>query len=361
MNEAIDEALERLRGMGMEMVGGMPNHGPMAVEALAALGHGTRAVDWADRYSRSLGRLPDPVSPLTGETWRGALGEIERTGDWIAYFRLQLAEAPWRSVFAEWIGRLLPGAITAGTHGLIRAAHAMRALEDGETQLRIEELGVSLAYWAAYYRELPGTPHLTGALNFGQALDKIQRFTRGRERRGMPREFILQVIASHAADFSEAVNSAAEPESPEEALSAITEAGAQLYLANATHHPLIFIHTVTAPAALRILLRHLSVAQQMVALGRVWQAVAAEVAAYGDEIAVDRSAPVLVPTEEIVERSVETGDPHAFKFVEACLREFHHNPHPAYLDAAQDWAMRLDQAKRWSLAQREAAGIDFLP
>ena len=30
MNEAIDEALERLRGMGMEMVGGMPNHGPMA-------------------------------------------------------------------------------------------------------------------------------------------------------------------------------------------------------------------------------------------------------------------------------------------------------------------------------------------
>ena len=44
MNGAIDEALERLRGMGMEMVGGMPNHGPMAVDALAALGHSHKAV-----------------------------------------------------------------------------------------------------------------------------------------------------------------------------------------------------------------------------------------------------------------------------------------------------------------------------
>jgi len=361
MNGAIDEALDRLRGSGMEMVGGMPNHGPMAVEALAFLGRGDMAADWAERYRRELGTMTKPVSPLTGETWRQALGAIGRTGDWVVYLRDQLAEAPWQSVFAEWISRLLPGAITAGTHGLIRTAHAMRALEDGETELRIEELGASLAYWAAYYRELPGTPDLTGVLDFGQALDRVPRFTRDRETPGMPREFILRVISSHAAELSKAVNAAAQSKSHEKALSAITEAGARLYLAHASRHPVIFIHTVTAPAALRILLPHLPMALQRIAIGRVWQAVVAEVAAYGDEIAVRHHTAALLPEAEIVERSIETGDPHAIKFVEACVREFHHNPHPVYLAAAQDWAMRLHQAKHWSLAQREAAGIDIVP
>src|SRR5262249_19678632 len=310
MNGAIDEALERLRGSGMEMVGGMPNHGPMAVEALAALGHGSRAVDWAERYRRELGAMPESGSPLTDETWRPALGAIERTGDWVAYFRAQLAEGPWQSVFARWISRLLPGAITAGTHGLIRTAHAMRALQDGETELRIEELGISLAYWAAYYRELPGTPHFTGVLDFEQALDNVPRLTRGRGRPGMPRQFILQVIASHGAELAKAVNAAAEPKSHEKALSAITKAGARLYLAHATHHPGIFIHTATAPAALRILLPHLPMREQKIALGRAWQAVAAEVAAYGDRPAVDQHTDVLLPEAEIVERSIETGDPH---------------------------------------------------
>src|SRR5262245_33574147 len=117
MNSAIDEALERLRGRGVEMVGGMPNHGPMAVEALVALGHGATAVRWADRYRRELGAMPGAYSPLTAATWQPALGAIERIGDWVAYFRAQFAEAPWRSVFNEWIGRLLPGTVTAGTHG----------------------------------------------------------------------------------------------------------------------------------------------------------------------------------------------------------------------------------------------------
>ena len=361
MNQAIDEALERLRGMGMEMVGGMPNHGPMAVEALAALGHGAQAVDWADRYRRELLIMPKAVSPLTGKTWRAALGAIDRTGDWVTYFRAQLAEASWQSVFDEWIGRLLPGVITAGTHGLIRTAHAMRALDDGQTQLRIEELGVALAYWAAFYRELPETPNLKGTLSFGEAADRVPRFSPGREKPGMPRQLVLQVISSHAKELSEAVNAATEPDSPEGAISAITEVGARLYLANATRHPVIFIHTVTAPAALRILLPHLPTELQKVAFSRTWQTVTAWVAAYGDEIPVDYDDEALLSEAEIVERSIETGDPHAIKFAEACMREFHHNPNPVYLIAAQDWVTRLHQAKDWTVAQREAAGIDIVP
>jgi hypothetical protein len=37
MNSTFDEALERLRGTGSEVAGGVaPNHGPMAAEALVA-------------------------------------------------------------------------------------------------------------------------------------------------------------------------------------------------------------------------------------------------------------------------------------------------------------------------------------
>jgi len=147
MNSIIDEALDRLRGTGTEVAdGGDPNHGPMAAEALVALGRGDVVANWVARYRHKLNIMPATTSPITVATWREALGDIGRIADWAAFFHAQLAEAPWRAVFAEWIGRLLPATIAAGTHGLIRTAHALRALADAETPLRVEELGVALAY-----------------------------------------------------------------------------------------------------------------------------------------------------------------------------------------------------------------------
>src|SRR5262245_3917821 len=179
MSNTFDEALERLRGTGPEVAGGgAPNHGPMAAEALTALGRDDVVVGWADRYRRHLDAMPAATSPVTVETWREALGAIERIGDWAAFFRTQLAEAPWSAVFEQWIGRLLPAIPSAGAHGLLRAAHAVRALEGTETPLRVEELGVALAYWAAYYRKLPGVPRMAGSLDFARALGLMPRFPR---------------------------------------------------------------------------------------------------------------------------------------------------------------------------------------
>src|SRR5215831_9965282 len=226
MNGTFDEALERLRGTGSEVAGGVaPNHGPMAAEALVALGRDDVVVAWADRYRRKLDAMPPPSSPITAGGWEEALGAIDRFADWVAFFRTQLAEAPWRVVFKEWIGRLLPATPSAGSHGLIRTAHAMRALEDAETPLRIEELGVALAYWAAYYRELPGVPRFAGALDFDVALRQIPLIMRGQARRGMPREVILHAAES-SPEFSAAVDSVAEPASVDVALSDLTQAGA---------------------------------------------------------------------------------------------------------------------------------------
>jgi hypothetical protein len=360
MSYAFDEALERLRGTGTEVGGrGAPNHGPMAAEALRALGRDDVVVGWADRYRQRLRAMPAPISPVTVETSGEALGVIDRVGDWAAFFRAQLGEAPWRAVFTEWIGRLLPATPAAGAHGFLRTAHALRALEEAETPLRIEELGMALAYWVAYYRRLPGVPRLEGSLDWGQALAQVPFFLRGQARQGMPREVYLRVMDANATAFSAAVDRTAAPKSVEDALSALTEAGARLYLANASRQPLVLLHTVTVPAALRLLLPHLLDDLHMTALAYVWQNVAATAAAYADERPSGGDDWHIPETPMILDRCIETDDPHAIKFVEACLREHRRNPQPVYLAAAHDWAARVYRAKNWSARELAAAGIDF--
>jgi hypothetical protein len=144
----------------------------------------------------------------------------------------------------------------------------------------------------------------------------------------------------------------------ETTLSALTEMGAWLYLANASAHPLVFIHAVTGPAALRILLPHMPGELHTVALAYGWQALAAWVAAYGGDTpvaAADHGTPPAEP--EIVERAVDTSDHHAIKFVEACVREYRLLRQPVYLTAALDWPNRLLTSRHWSAAERVAAGI----
>src|SRR5262245_33806061 len=65
MKGPFDEALECLRGTGSEVADGVaPNHGPMAAEALVALGRDDVVVAWARRYRRKLDAMPSPVRPF---------------------------------------------------------------------------------------------------------------------------------------------------------------------------------------------------------------------------------------------------------------------------------------------------------
>ncbi|HKA87006.1 MAG TPA: questin oxidase family protein [Haliangiales bacterium] len=358
MTASLDEALDRLRGAGGEIAGGgMPNHGPMAAEALVALGRGDVVARWAERYRTVLGTMPEASSAVTMASWRDALGAPLRFGDWAAFFRDQVAKKTWRTVLASWIGLLVPAMNSGGTHGLIRTAHALRALEDAETPLRIEELAVALAFWAAYYRAFPTPARLSGTLGFAEALARVPRLMRGRDRRGFPRD--LAHVAGSDPDLAIAVDRAAPPESIERALGEITEAGARLYLANADRQPLVLLHIVTSAAALRLLLPHLSSDLRPVAFAGLWQAAAANAAMFSDEPARDGDDQGSFSEPEIIDRSVETEDPHAIKFAEACLREHRLRPRPVYLAAARDFAERARRARGWSEAERVAAGMEF--
>jgi len=359
VHSVLDDALERLRGMGPEAVHGAPNHGPMAAEALVALGCPDEVSGWVDDYRGELRPLPPAPSPVTEDNWHGALGATKRIGDWQAFFVARLAEAPWQAVFGQWMPRLIPGLMAGGTHGLIRTAHAVRALSEGAAPLRVEELASALAFWAAYYQTLPGVPRLRGLLDLDRAIEQVPRIGRDHpsesRREGVPREFV-QVLAKFPG-FAEAVSRFGIREAVDASLSRLTEAGAHLYLANASSHPLVFIHAITGPAAVRLLLPHLPAALHEIAFAYCWQAMAAWIAAYdrGGPGAPDDSAP---PSEgEIISHAVGTRDHHAIKLAEACLREYRLNPHPLFLKTALDWSVRLLASSRWSAAERVRAGI----
>jgi len=198
-----------------------------------------------------------------------------------------------------------------------------------------------------------------GTLDLGDALLRIPLFLSGQARPGMPREVYLRVMQAHGKEFSEAVDGAAEPASIEDALSSLTEAGARLYLVNASHQPLVLLHTVTVSAALRLLLPHLPSELNKTALAYVWQNVAATAAAYADVRPPEHDDWPPQDELELIEHSVATDDPHAIKFTEACIREYRLNPQPVYLAAAADWAQRLHRATSWTAAERDAAGLEF--
>ncbi|MGH2577752.1 MAG: questin oxidase family protein, partial [Actinomycetota bacterium] len=107
-NQILDEAYERLHVTGPEFGGdeegdnGLSNHGPMAVEVLVRRGHEVDVPRWVDAYMPRLEELPEAGDRITGRTWRDALGDGRRVGDWTAYFSNQMTEHQWRDVLATW-------------------------------------------------------------------------------------------------------------------------------------------------------------------------------------------------------------------------------------------------------------------
>src|SRR5215471_460502 len=103
MKGTFDEALECLRGTGSEVADGVaPNHGPMAAEALVALGRDDVVVAWARRYRRKLDAMPSPSSPISSEGWPQALGATDRFADWVAFF----SRANGRGTMADCVQRV---------------------------------------------------------------------------------------------------------------------------------------------------------------------------------------------------------------------------------------------------------------
>ena len=327
-----DDAVSRLGAAAIEYGDGFANHGPMAAEALGALGREDAIPAFAEAYGRQLSPGPAPGSPLRGE-WPGALGRPERMADWTAQMAQELADAPWTAVLERWAPRLAPGMVGDAAHGWLRAAHAVRALATADTPVRRLELARGLAHWAVGFTPLPGVRR-QGHLRPAEATAALPLLRpTGKER--LLTEGVARVAASGA--FADAVEAADLRGAPLSVVADLTRAAASCFLANSHRGPLFaMIHMVTASSALRLVIPHVSDEAAGILLWHGWQAMAALFSPFAAVAEPALGKPHRGDVAGLVTRAIACGDEHGIKFTEACLREHAARPDPIFLSAADD-------------------------
>lgn len=338
---ALDGALSFLDDCGPEWGPGVSNHGPMAAEALIRLGRPEAVEGFVSDYRKLLYRgAPAPSHAITEENWPAALGNMRLLGDWNAYFHARLREAPWREVLARWWPRLLPGLPAGGGHGVIRTGHAVRAIAEAETPQRTLELARGLGYWAARYQQVPGRQVFGGERELREAWARVPKLL---TTQGIGEIFRIRLEALDLLEeFGPAVEDVRRPDDPDRALSMITNLAAHAYLTDEHQKYMGFVHALTGPAAVRLVLPHLPAEQHWPSVAAAWQFTAAIRSAYGTGYREPQSLVEPVGYETLVDRAVATGDPHAIKYVEACQREDLLAGDPIYAIVATDWIRRME-------------------
>jgi len=338
----VDEMLDLLSPYGAERANGNANHGPMAAEALFELDRAEAVLPWVEQYKSGLTDRPKAADPIPRSDWREALGDRERLSDWTAFFDRELAEADWKEVLSQWAPRLAPAVMAAATHGLLRTSHAARSLSAGETPQRLHELAQGLGYWAARYQTLPGSPSpQNGGLSPRSAVEQVERL-HGPDFDGSGPIFQGVKLLEEHPEFAGTIDLVETSGGLSEFISDLTETFAGIYLAN-PKNLIAFVHTVTAPSALRMLAPYLKDADARLTARYAWQACAAVYSWYSTAPPPNTSE-LAVPKEdqeELKDRAIAAGGAHSIKFTEACLREYSFNPKPVYLVAARDVSERV--------------------
>ncbi|MFF5141965.1 hypothetical protein ACFY6U_19905 [Streptomyces sp. NPDC013157] len=299
--DAMNGALERLRSVGYEHGRSFVNHAPMAAEALAHMGYADEVPGWVEGHLRShtFHDVPErrfTLDPADEADWRQALGEFGRVADWTGLFERELAEGEWTDVLARWWPRLLPGMSGVLTHGVIRTAHAVRAVVTAgpDHRMQLAELAQGLGYWAARYSEggVVVPEHPAGDDGDGDGDD------------------VVRALDELVAEFC------------------------GIYATLSLPHPIPLIHSVTGPAAVRLVVEHLPAEQRWPSY-RVARAVSRTMLDWFH--AVPRPAaplPAAPDPAALFAEAVRIGDEHAIKLAEVAVRHEALAPDPRHAAAA---------------------------
>ena len=339
MDGVLDEALEALSDRAPDFSNGNTNHAPMVAETLVTLGRSDVVLRWVDAYRRDVPERPSE-RPSVGADWREALGRRDLWPEWVSLFRRELSEMPWQQALDKWTGRLAAGLSGEATHGLIRTAHAVRALELGASPLRLNELADGLAYWAAGYHAFRAVPASNQAYGLDEALARVPMLAP--DRSGNIDQTLRRL--NDMPEFAPVIDSLAISDDPLADLSDLTRRFAAVYLANADDPGATFavVHAVTGPSALRLIAPYVSEANQRLLVRYAWQTAAAIYAVFARERRAARGDAGAAARPLLIEAAVENGAAHAIKFVEACLREYETKADSVFLAAAADAAVRLE-------------------
>lgn len=347
LDSDLDAALARFQQADLEWGGGLANHGPMAAEALCALGHSALIDGLVDVYAPRVPPLrvgePIPVSERLA-----ARGDPARLPDWVATFDGEIVRRPWRELLARELPSLLPGLFAGAAHGLLRVAHGVRAVERRDTPVRRRELALGLAYWAGRYQELPGVPsaHPVPGRDVDACFDAAPRVAPDARRPGLFFEAVR--VLDELPEFARVVEGFDPGDADlSTAIHRICRRSARLYLANPGQR-VAYVHCVTAPSCLRLLAPYLDPADARRAVGYALQAA---LALHAVSAGVEEAATLELPEQtvrlagdeaEIRYRAACSIDEHAVKLAEACLREQAVQADPVFLLAAADAAIHLD-------------------
>jgi len=351
----LDEVLERFHLTGLEYGPGLANHGPMAADAIVALGHSALLTGWVDLYAPRLPPL-EPGQAIEAGERDAAVGDVSRMSDWVASFERDLAEGDWRDVLQRELSWLAPGFFASATHGWLRVAHAVRALLREETAVRRRELAFGLGLWAARFQRLPGTPGARAAVTPIEALMALEPVAPELRRPGLFFDAV-RVLDDDSA-FRECVESIDLTKAPVgETIRTLCCAGASLYLANPQSR-VGYAHAVTATSALRLVEPVVDEACLRELLGHAVQSAFALHAVLSEARGDASSSPDAPEPSEEVRRMAEHPEEiryraacslreHAIKLAEACLREDAIAPDPLLRLAAADAAVELEGARSW--------------
>jgi len=327
VEDEFDELLHRNLRFRPEYADRLANHASMGAEARLTLG-GSDLLGWLDTYrlERSFRLVLEPRQPIAPSDWFEALGRGERISDWIHSFETELSSGDWRATLSRWLPRLAPGLTAGAFHGLLRSAHAARALERRDNVVRRTELAFGLAYWAARYFDFrtPRTTPAAGRLP-SQALALVPRVSE-RDRK-QPAQDLMQRI-ERIARFTEfrpvadLVDASADADAFLSDL-ARTFATAYLTFVHDRGTARAWVHALTGPGAVRLLLPYATAETRQALLRYAWQGAAAIYAGNAPRSIepVPLPSPPLEP-ESIRERACKANDAHALKLSELCLREY---------------------------------------
>ncbi len=282
-----------------EYGGGLSNHLPMALLALARLGADSTRLDaFAAGYVQRLEPAPPPQPWPAGDAWASRLGEREAWPAYRALFGPWLEHEAAGEVLRQVLPRLMRGCGAAAFHGLIRTAYAVQAAHRAE-------LADALAYWACRWLDL-GESRAAG-----RVADPARLLPRLPVPGGGQRLIFERMLA--AAALPAFAPTAAQLRVGEGTLRQLAELAASLY---ARSGDFTVLHLVTSAHALRVLMPFID--EPLPVLRLYWRAYAAGCASAALE--ADAPAP-LAPWERLIELALATEDEHTIKLVDSCREE----------------------------------------
>jgi hypothetical protein len=292
----------------------------MTIIALDRMGASPMRVQhYALGYLLRMERAPEPGDAINADNWRERLGEAAAYGEYLGFFRREIARLNARAALRAYLPELAPGLGAAAFHPLIRTAYGVIADDP-------DEIAIGLAYWASRYLPLAESTDEVPDEGFVPSEDPAEVLKQTRARPEL--EFEVNPDALIDREMAEAAGHPLFPliadalQVDDLTLDRMRQAAALLFLRVDDFNSL---HAVTGLHAARVL-SDFALDRRAFA-GAVWRAfLALYLSLDRPELPTPAEAAELTAAElpdwnAILPAAVANDDEHVIKLVYSCLAE----------------------------------------